>query len=161
MTWRQKSATLTRLRSKHHQVNETNTKHISLSNPHTCSHCHISSDGNIFGILTLRITFQGQGCPRCFGVVFAAELVLSKGREWHRKCFKCNDCSKTLDSIIACDGPDRDVYCKTCYGKKWGPHGNNSVRITVLNQLCLDFVLNLDFSFDRLWFCLWLRLPTN
>uniref|UniRef100_A0A4Y0AMQ5 LIM zinc-binding domain-containing protein n=1 Tax=Anopheles funestus TaxID=62324 RepID=A0A4Y0AMQ5_ANOFN len=65
----------------------------------------------------------GQGCPRCGGVVFAAEQVLSKGREWHRKCYKCRDCSKTLDSIIACDGPDRDVYCKTCYGKKWGPHG--------------------------------------
>lgn len=65
----------------------------------------------------------GQGCPRCGGVVFAAELVLSKGREWHRKCFKCHDCHRTLDSIIACDGPDRDVYCKTCYGKNWGPHG--------------------------------------
>ncbi|XP_055600519.1 muscle LIM protein Mlp84B isoform X2 [Uranotaenia lowii] len=65
----------------------------------------------------------GQGCPRCGGVVFAAEQVLSKGREWHRKCYKCRDCTKTLDSIIACDGPDRDVYCKTCYGKKWGPHG--------------------------------------
>lgn len=65
----------------------------------------------------------GQGCPRCGGAVFAAELVLAKGREWHRKCFKCRDCNKTLDSIIACDGPDNDVYCKTCYGKKWGPHG--------------------------------------
>ncbi|XP_072743645.1 muscle LIM protein Mlp84B isoform X4 [Anoplolepis gracilipes] len=65
----------------------------------------------------------GKGCPRCGGVVFAAEQVLAKGREWHRKCYKCRDCTKTLDSIIACDGPDRDVYCKTCYGKKWGPHG--------------------------------------
>lgn len=65
----------------------------------------------------------GQGCPRCRGVVFAAEQVLSKGQEWHRKCFKCKDCNKTLDSIIACDGPDKDVYCKTCYGKNWGPHG--------------------------------------
>lgn len=65
----------------------------------------------------------GQGCPRCGGVVFAAEEVLAKGRQWHRKCFKCHDCTKTLDSIIACDGPDSDVYCKTCYGKKWGPHG--------------------------------------
>ena len=60
---------------------------------------------------------EGQGCPRCGGAVFAAELVLAKGREWHRKCFKCKDCTKTLDSIIACDGPDRDVYCRTCYGK--------------------------------------------
>ncbi|XP_037806961.1 muscle LIM protein Mlp84B isoform X1 [Lucilia sericata] len=65
----------------------------------------------------------GEGCPRCGGVVFAAEQVLSKGREWHRKCFKCRDCTKTLDSIIACDGPDKEVYCRTCYGKKWGPHG--------------------------------------
>ncbi|XP_021913746.1 muscle LIM protein Mlp84B-like isoform X7 [Zootermopsis nevadensis] len=65
----------------------------------------------------------GQGCPRCGGVVYAAEQVLAKGREWHRKCFKCHDCTKTLDSILACDGPDRDVYCKTCYGKKFGPHG--------------------------------------
>ncbi|KAK7601538.1 hypothetical protein V9T40_008979 [Parthenolecanium corni] len=65
----------------------------------------------------------GQGCPRCGGAVFAAELVLAKGREWHKKCFKCKDCNKTLDSIIACDGPDNDVYCKTCYGKKFGPHG--------------------------------------
>lgn len=65
----------------------------------------------------------GQGCPRCGGAVFAAEQMLSKGREWHRKCFKCKDCNKTLDSIIACDGPDKDVYCRTCYGKKWGPHG--------------------------------------
>lgn len=65
----------------------------------------------------------GKGCPRCGGVVFAAEQVLAKGREWHRKCFKCHDCTKTLDSIIACDGPDSDVYCKTCYGKRWGPHG--------------------------------------
>lgn len=65
----------------------------------------------------------GKGCPRCGGVVFAAEQVLARGSEWHRKCFKCHDCTKTLDSIIACDGPDRDVYCKTCYGKKWGPHG--------------------------------------
>lgn len=65
----------------------------------------------------------GEGCPRCGGVVYAAEQVLSKGREWHRKCYKCHDCTKQLDSIIGCDGPDRDVYCRTCYGKKWGPHG--------------------------------------
>ncbi|XP_065226105.1 muscle LIM protein Mlp84B isoform X1 [Planococcus citri] len=73
---------------------------------------------------TARIKAKpGEGCPRCGGAVFAAELVLAKSREWHRKCFKCRDCNKTLDSIIACDGPDKDVYCKTCYGKKWGPHG--------------------------------------
>ncbi|KAF4523286.1 hypothetical protein B566_EDAN009409 [Ephemera danica] len=64
----------------------------------------------------------GQGCPRCGGAVYAAEQVLAKGAMWHRKCFKCRDCTKTLDSVLACDGPDKEVYCKTCYGKKWGPH---------------------------------------
>lgn len=52
---------------------------------------------------------------RCGGVVFAAEQVLTKGREWHRKCFKCKDCSKTLDSIIACDGPDKVNHIKVIY----------------------------------------------
>lgn len=55
----------------------------------------------------------GQGCPRCGGAVFAAEMVLAKGSEWHKKCFKCKDCTRTLDSIIACDGPDKDVYCRS------------------------------------------------
>ncbi|GBO98849.1 Muscle LIM protein Mlp84B [Eumeta japonica] len=64
----------------------------------------------------------GKGCPRCGGVVFAAELVLAKSREWHRKCFKCRDCTKTLDSIIACDGPDGDVYCKLTR-QKWACGG--------------------------------------
>lgn len=66
--------------------------------------------------------------------MFAAELVLTKGRDWHRKCFKCKDCNKTLDSIIACDGPDKDVYCKTCYGKKWGPHGTYKLLCIICNQ---------------------------
>lgn len=56
---------------------------------------------------------EGQGCPRCGGAVFAAELVLAKGREWHRKCFKCFDCRTTLDSINACDGPTGEVFCRS------------------------------------------------
>lgn len=56
---------------------------------------------------------EGQGCPRCGGAVFAAELVLAKSREWHRKCFKCFDCRRTLDSIIACDGPTDEVFCRS------------------------------------------------
>ena len=88
--------------------------------------CVLNSDGAPRTTVINTAAIQappGKGCPRCGGVVFAAEQVLAKGREWHRKCYKCKDCTKTLDSIIACDGPDKDVYCKTCYGKKWGPHG--------------------------------------
>lgn len=42
---------------------------------------------------------------------------------WHKKCFNCADCHRPLDSVLACDGPDHEVYCKACYGKKFGPKG--------------------------------------
>lgn len=55
---------------------------------------------------------DGEGCPRCGGAVFAAELMLAKGRNWHKACFKCKTCNKSLDSTTHNDGPDRDIYCK-------------------------------------------------
>lgn len=42
---------------------------------------------------------------------------------WHKTCFNCKECKRVLDSVLACDGPDRDVYCKLCYAKKFGPKG--------------------------------------
>ena len=38
-------------------------------------------------------------------------------------CFNCTDCHRPLDSVLACDGPDKDIYCKACYGKHFGPKG--------------------------------------
>ena len=26
-------------------------------------------------------------------------------------------------SVLACDTPDKDVFCRGCYGKKYGAHG--------------------------------------
>jgi len=66
---------------------------------------------------------EGQGCPRCGGAVFAAEQMLARGTVWHKGCFNCSECHRVLDSVLACDGPDRDVYCKLCYAKKYGPKG--------------------------------------
>nr|XP_027213510.1 muscle LIM protein Mlp84B-like isoform X4 [Penaeus vannamei] len=65
----------------------------------------------------------GEGCPRCGGKVFAAEEMLAKGKSYHRTCFNCKNCRKPLDSVVHCDGPDKEVYCKVCYGKKFGPKG--------------------------------------
>jgi len=33
-------------------------------------------------------------------------------KSWHKECFKCGDCSKRLDSVNCCEGPDKDIYCK-------------------------------------------------
>lgn len=65
----------------------------------------------------------GEGCPRCGGAVFAAEQQLAKGTMWHKKCFSCSDCHRPLDSMLACDGPNKEIFCRACYGKTYGPKG--------------------------------------
>jgi DNA-directed RNA polymerase subunit RPC12/RpoP len=66
---------------------------------------------------------DGQGCPRCGGAVFAAEQQLAKGTMWHKKCFNCAECKRPLDSMLACDGPDKEIHCRSCYGRLFGPKG--------------------------------------
>ena len=58
--------------------------------------------------------------------VWASVLILPLSpprQEWHKSCFNCRDCKRPLDSTIACDGPDKDIYCKTCYARRFGPKG--------------------------------------
>lgn len=68
-------------------------------------------------------TRSSGGCPRCGYAVFAAEQMISKSRIWHKRCFHCADCRKSLDSTNLNDGPDGDIYCKSCYGRNFGPKG--------------------------------------
>ncbi|CAG7785974.1 unnamed protein product [Allacma fusca] len=74
-------------------------------------------------------------CPRCGGAVFAAEQMLARGSVWHKRCYSCGDCRRPLDSILACDGPDRNIYCKACYGKKFAikgfGYGHSPTLVTV------------------------------
>lgn len=65
----------------------------------------------------------GQGCPRCGGQVFHAEQMFSKGKTYHKKCFACRACKKPLDSVLCCDAPNGDIYCKGCYAKTFGAKG--------------------------------------
>jgi len=74
---------------------------------------------------TTAITGVGEeNCPRCGGKVFSAEERLSGGGiKWHKRCYSCRDCKRPLDSMVLCDGPDGDIYCKLCYAKRFGPKG--------------------------------------
>lgn len=65
----------------------------------------------------------GPGCPRCGGKVFHAEQMFSKNKTYHKKCFSCKSCKRPLDSVLACDAPDDEIYCRGCYGKKFGAKG--------------------------------------
>ena len=62
-------------------------------------------------------------CPRCKGKVFHAERMLSKKHSFHKTCFSRLECQRPLDSMTFCDAPDGEIFCKLCYGKKFGPHG--------------------------------------
>ncbi|KAG8460906.1 hypothetical protein KFE25_010657 [Diacronema lutheri] len=63
-----------------------------------------------------------SGCPWCGDRVFMAERLLCFGREWHKKCFKCIECSKTLTLGSQLDH-DKKPYCKACHTRSFGPKG--------------------------------------
>ena len=44
------------------------------------------------------------------------------GRRWHQWC-TCAACSRHLDSVTVNDAPDGEIYCKACYGQKFGVRG--------------------------------------
>jgi cysteine/glycine-rich protein len=62
------------------------------------------------------------GCARCGKRVYEAEKKVAVGRDWHKTCFNCCNCHKSLDSTTLTD-KDNEIYCKACYGKLFGPKG--------------------------------------
>lgn len=79
-----------------------------------------SPDGRAF---TGPKAAAGTGCLRCGFPVYAAEQMISKDRIWHKRCFACVECRKSLDSTNLNDGPDGEIYCRGCYGRNFGPKG--------------------------------------
>lgn len=65
---------------------------------------------------------QAPKCPKCDRAVYAAEEKVAGGYKWHKVCFKCELCNKMLDST-SCAEHEKQLYCKTCYGRKYGPKG--------------------------------------
>ncbi|KXS19647.1 hypothetical protein M427DRAFT_53054 [Gonapodya prolifera JEL478] len=61
-------------------------------------------------------------CPRCKQKVYMAEQVAGPGGMWHKRCLTCKQCGKSVDSTTLTE-KDSEAYCKTCYGKNWGPRG--------------------------------------
>ena len=61
-------------------------------------------------------------CPRCGGAVFHAEVILAKGKGFHKTCATCLTCNKNLDSLSLNTGPDGDIYCKGCHENHFGSH---------------------------------------
>ncbi|XP_065845145.1 cysteine and glycine-rich protein 1-like [Oscarella lobularis] len=64
----------------------------------------------------------GVKCGRCNKSVYTAEEVKGAGQSWHKRCFTCQNCNKSLDSTTVAD-KNGNIYCKGCYAKEFGPKG--------------------------------------
>uniref|UniRef100_A0A3B1ING0 Cysteine and glycine-rich protein 2 n=1 Tax=Astyanax mexicanus TaxID=7994 RepID=A0A3B1ING0_ASTMX len=64
----------------------------------------------------------GNRCESCGEKVYHAEEVQCDGKNFHKCCFLCSVCRKGLDSTTVANH-DTELYCKSCYGKKYGPKG--------------------------------------
>lgn len=66
-----------------------------------------------------------HGCPRCQGKVYEAEKMTSRDRWYHKHCFACALCNHLLDYSNCMEGPNEEVYCKTCYVREYFTGGRN------------------------------------
>jgi len=57
--------------------------------------------------------------------VYFAEKVTALHKDFHKRCFKCKTCSKTLEPGKFSDRND-EVYCKSCYGTLFAASGYGS-----------------------------------
>ncbi|KAH0620828.1 hypothetical protein JD844_021631 [Phrynosoma platyrhinos] len=64
----------------------------------------------------------GAKCGACDKTVYHAEEIQCNGRSFHKTCFHCMACRKALDSTTVA-AHESEIYCKTCYGRKYGPKG--------------------------------------
>uniref|UniRef100_A0A8C4Q5R1 Cysteine and glycine-rich protein 1a n=1 Tax=Eptatretus burgeri TaxID=7764 RepID=A0A8C4Q5R1_EPTBU len=64
----------------------------------------------------------GNSCGVCNKVVYHAEEVQCEGSYYHRSCFRCMVCRKSLDSTTIATH-ESEIYCKSCYSRKYGPKG--------------------------------------
>ncbi|XP_016382791.1 cysteine and glycine-rich protein 3-like [Sinocyclocheilus rhinocerous] len=72
-------------------------------------------------------------CPRCSKAVYAAEKVMGAGKPWHKTCFRCLLCGKSLESTTVTD-KDGELYCKVCYAKNFGPKGRGLGNLGVVED---------------------------
>jgi len=102
------------------------------------------NDGNQYASLQhyekkqpIIMQFGGSDkCYRCLKNVYAAEKVIAAGKPFHKLCYNCFTCKKLLNSMNCCDNSEGEIFCKSCYGKLYGPkgvgHGINATAAAVM-----------------------------
>ena len=65
---------------------------------------------------------QAPKCAKCEKSVYKAEEIRAANQYFHKLCFKCTLCNKLLETNILTEHQG-DLFCRSCYGKKFGPKG--------------------------------------
>ncbi|EGG18984.1 LIM-type zinc finger-containing protein [Cavenderia fasciculata] len=71
-------------------------------------------------------------CPRCGKRAYANESKVFNGRDWHRTCFSCFFCKKSLVSGSYSE-KNGLIFCPRCYESKYGVKGFGFGGATVLH----------------------------
>merc|ERR1739846_216271 len=108
-----------------------------------CKHCYAKRFGHkqksdYKGWMDVK-AIQGEEndkltCPRCNGKVFEAERMVTRIGSFHKSCFSCIECNKKLDSVTVCEGPDNEIYCKSCYSFEFGAKARFRPRAGRMNR---------------------------
>jgi len=106
-----------------------------------CKHCYAVNFGHrakseYKGWMDSKTIMGEKGemdsCPRCNGKVFEAEKCVTKVGAFHSNCFSCIECTRKLDSMTCCEGPDGEIYCKACYAYYFGSKSRSRSRAKTL-----------------------------
>lgn len=77
------------------------------------SGAHINSAQNSENRRTNGVQFGGSDkCARCQKAVYAAEKVVAASKYFHKGCFTCSTCKKSLNSMNCCDNSEGEIFCK-------------------------------------------------
>lgn len=60
---------------------------------------------------SLKLGQTNSKCARCGKTVYFAEQVFGAGKKWHKQCFKCVECNKSVSSssLRDKDGKSEDL----------------------------------------------------
>lgn len=73
-------------------------------------------------------------CGVCGQRVYFNEERNFMAQKWHKKCFKCNQCSKVLESGLANLDENNTLFCNPCYRKLYSAQKPSAPKQTYVNH---------------------------
>ena len=95
----------------------------------------------------LKLGQTNTKCARCGKTVYFAEQVFGAGKKWHKQCFKCVECNKTVSSTSLRDKDGKKESLFHDQGSRDGRSGESTrlppmwLGFGIIQTVCLLLVL--------------------